>query len=139
MVTLGIAAPSRLSNARLEVTDIAWQRFDNRLASDYATYLKNRLAIDIVDPTFMPGKSGSASRVLFTAQNAGAYGYWKVRFVIRLLRGDVVVAVNTVEADALDSGQSRPLVASWFEQITAGTKVDIRPEVNILDQSVFMP
>lgn len=139
IVTLGIAAADRLRNARLEITDIAWRRFDSHLASDYATYRRDRLAIEIEDLSFTPGRSGAPSRAEFIAKNAGAYGYWNVRFIILLMRSDQVVAINTIEVDNIESGATRPLGVSWFETLPGTARVSIHPEVNILDQGVFMP
>lgn len=139
IVTLGIAAADRLRNARLEIIDIAWRRFDSHLASDYTTYRRDRLAIETEDLSFTLGRSGTPSRAEFTAKNAGAYGYWNVRFIVLLMRSGQIVAVNTIEADNIESGAIRPLGVAWFESLPATASVLVLPEVNILDQGVFMP
>lgn len=130
---------AQLTGGRLEISNVSWRRFDTHLAPDYPTYARERLAVTTEDiKLLVPQSPGGPTRVQFTTTNSGAFGLWNVRYIVLLQRGTAVVGVNTIEADSLQSAETRPLTVTWFESVPAGNKVLIQPEVNILDQGVFM-
>ncbi len=139
LLSLGIATQTAFRSARLEIRDVKWQRLDPHEITDWAAYRNTRLALSGEDVVYTPAQTqGQISRATFTAKNASAYSYWNVRFVVLLYRGQSIAAVNAIELSDLRSGESRPASVTWFENVPSITKVEVRPEVNILDQSVFI-
>ncbi len=139
LITLGIPVQTAFRSARLEIRDLKWERLDAHAIPDYAAYRAARLGLSAEDVVFTPAPHpGDTSRVSFTAKNASAYSFWNARFIVLLYRGQSVAAVNAIELSQLRSGESRPASVTWFENVPSVTKTMIIPEVNILDQSVFI-
>ncbi len=142
VVDLGIESP-RLTGLKYEIRDLAWHRVDRHDIPDYAAYRDNRLRFDIKDVVFTsapsPDGKSTVSRVSFTVVNGSAYNYWTVRFIARLYRGTSIAAVNTVELQAMKTGETRKVEMAWVQDLQAISKPEVIPDVNILDLSVYMP
>lgn len=140
LISLGIETQTRFRSARLEIRDVQFTRLDAHEIPEYASYRASRLApLTAEDVVLTPAQNpGEVTRVTFTAKNGGAYSYWTVRYIVLLYRGQSIAAVNAIELSNVLSGETRPASVTWFEQIPSVTKVEVRSEVNILDQNAYI-
>jgi len=138
---LGIKA-ERKPSASLEIIDLKWHRVDGHVVRpDYLTWATERLDFEITNPEFVPPADSSAlpvSRARFTVSNDTAFSYVAAPFFVTLMSGTRVVGVNRVAATRLLSGDVREIEASWFHDLPSVTKVEVRPEINIFDEEVFL-
>jgi hypothetical protein len=56
-----------------------------------------------------------------------------------MYNGPLVVAVNHYSVTDFMSSETRPVKISWAGAVSAVNKVEIYPELDITDNSVFMP
>jgi hypothetical protein len=142
VMDLGIESPAP-SNVRYDLRDVAWHKIDRHLIPDYDEYRDNRLRFEIKDVAWSSAASADGSetitRVTFTVTNRSAYSFWSVRFLADLYRGTALAAVNSVELAEFETGQTRTVEMVWVQDLKAISKVEITPEVNILDENVRMP
>lgn len=139
---LALASDSRPSNAKLDITDISWHRVDAKEVPDYESFVSEHLNINISDIEYLSEVSldkGSFAKTLFTAKNSTAYNYWQVGFYIIAYRGATPSAVNYVVLDKFRSGESRDVEVSWFDSLSQVSKIEVVPEVNIFDETNYMP
>ena len=140
LMDLSVASPRRIGQARVNFTNIQWQRVVN-----YAAIGAEKFNFSAEGVKFIPASateiSGKlpVSQVTFQATNKSAYNYWGVGFQIILFRGgEAIGAANYISLSQLLSGETRPVTVNWFESLPDISSVQIIPEVNVLDQSVFM-
>ncbi len=141
LLQLGQSSPARPANMRLVFSKFVWHRISRHDYPDYAGYAKEHFGFTSSDVSF--GHSalaqGTLNQVNFTLTNNSAYAFWQVPVAILLFRGDQIVGFNQVTLEKVGSLETRPVVVSWQEGLPQVTRVDIQPDVNILDQSVYMP
>ncbi len=132
----------RKPSASLEIADLHWRRVDGHVVRpDYLTWATERLNFNITNPEFIASDSVSAlpvSRARFTVENDTAFSYVAVPFFVTLMSGSRVVGVNRVVATRLLSGETREMEASWFHDLPNVTRVEVKPEINIFDEEVYL-
>lgn len=141
ILELGLNSPARPLNARLVFNSFSWHRISKHIYPDYEKYKIEHLALSASEVTFGHTvlQSGGLNQVSFTLTNASSYHFWQVPIAIILFRGDQVVGFNTVTLEKIRSLESRATTVTWAEGLPAVTRVEVQPEVNILDTSVYMP
>lgn len=143
---LGIRPPqdralSMSPQGKLVILDVVWDRVSTRKIEDYKQWSEQRFNFKITESSFSPEATfaqGTVSRASFKVENATAFNYWNVGFKIILYRGAAIVGLNYVTAPEFRTGEIRDMEATWVENIGQITKIDIFPEVYILDDSVYM-
>ncbi len=141
IVSLGVTSPRRPANAQLELLDVTWQRINRHQIPDYSTFALDRLAFRITDIKYDPAvalNNTTVGKTSFTVTNATGFGYHDVRFLIVLYRGASPAAVNTLTIENILPGQVRQGEVTWFDPLPAVSKVTVIPEVNIMDDSVYL-
>lgn len=137
---LGLQVKGKPTRATLELKNLHWKRIQSREIPDYDAYRDARLAFGISDVSYTPTLqvAGKAiSRATFTVRNNSAFNYFEVPFVVILHRGGVIAGIGLATAQNLNSGEERKMDATWFDTLSGITKVEVRPELNILDSSVY--
>ncbi len=135
VVDLGLDSPTRMQGARYIVDGLSWHKVDAHAIPDYAFEVTSSTFASALSPD---GKS-TVSHVSFIATNHSAYNYWTVKFIVKLYRGDAVAAINSVELQQFTTGETRPVDLVWVQDLAAISKVEVVPQVNILDPQSFMP
>jgi hypothetical protein len=130
--------------AQLVVENIRWHRVNpSEVENNYSEFLRKRFgAVSAEHVRFdmaAPTEGASLSRTTFEVVNKGAYGYWSVDYVIKLKRGNTVVAVNRINLLDLKPGETRPVELYWFDKIQGVSKTEIIPVINLLDPGVYLP
>jgi hypothetical protein len=127
-------------NPEVEATDVAWKR-----VHQYEEFSNARLAFAIDEVKFhSPSELGlnqtaPVSSVTFRVRNAGAFNFWRVGFSIVLRSGSSIIGANYITAEQFLAGEERTMEVRWSEPLGAVTDVEVVPEVNILDESVYLP
>lgn len=143
---LGIKLPKGKSlsmspQGKLVILNVSWDRVSTHDVSDYKQWSEQRLNFKITESSFNPEATfaqGTVSRASFKVENATAFNFWNVGFKIILYRGAAIAGLNYVTAQEFKTGEIREMEATWVENIGQITKIDIFPEVYILDDSVYM-
>ncbi len=136
---MDLAVPNGDLASRLVLSNVVWQK-----ETDYANLQRLRLKFDIQNVEYVPaselgvGQELAVSRVLFTIYNNTAYNYKNIKLLILLKSADNIVAVNQIASGALKSNQSKKLESTFFQSLPRITSVEVVPEVNILDDDVYM-
>jgi hypothetical protein len=139
---LGLEAPGGLRAPRYEMRDLSWHKVDRHQIADYKKFFAERQRFDIQNITFSSETSAdnteTVSRVSFDVTNRSAWSYWSVKFVVNLYRGTTLAGVNTVELEQFETGETRRVVLIWVQDLEAISKVEVIPQVNILEPSSYM-
>ncbi|MFA6447691.1 MAG: hypothetical protein WCW31_05600 [Patescibacteria group bacterium] len=126
-------------SAQLLVDNIRWHRVEpSKVGGDYDKFINDRFGgVKVQNVNF--DRVDSVSRTSFDVADTGAYGFWSIDFVVKLLRGSTVVGVNQVNLQQLKPGEIRHVDLMWFENIPGVTKTEIVPIVNLLDPGAYLP
>ncbi|PIY78563.1 MAG: hypothetical protein COY82_01820 [Parcubacteria group bacterium CG_4_10_14_0_8_um_filter_35_7] len=136
LIDLGVRGAGE---ANVIFKDIDWFRI-----SKFEILKKERLDFVFKNIHFVPAsfeEEGKIpiSKVTFDAANQSVYNFWEVGFYVILYRGTEIVGVNYITLERFFSGEKRSVEVKWYEKLPQVTKVIVEPEVNILDEEIFMP
>jgi hypothetical protein len=143
MHALGVKSDVRPTTAEFIVENVVWHRVNlHETRPDSATWANVRLNFLVSDVKFVPPAPTdpiAVSRATFTLTNDTGFGYYNVGFFITLYSGSRVVGVNRIVISDLRPGDRRTVEASWFFDLPTVSKVEVKPEVNIFDDRVYIP
>ncbi len=128
--------------AQLVVDEVHWHRVDPAVVSGrYADYRNDHLNVVFENKRFERVTIGDSQvgRTSFDLVNRGAYGYWNLDLVVRLVRAGSVLAVNRVTLSNVVPGENRRVELEWFENLPPITETEVIPVVNLLDPDVYLP
>jgi len=137
-------SPGAGQTVSLRLTGVAWSRFSARQAPDWETFKTQRLDIMVIEPLFSSGsRSGLSDQVSFNnlrfrLKNQGAYGYFQADFNILLYSGSQLLGVNRYSLSNFKGGEERPVSLSWPGSLSGVNRVEIVPDINILDEAVYL-
>jgi hypothetical protein len=134
-------ALSASPQGKFAILDVVWERVPAHEIEDYKQWSEQRLNFKITETNFSPAATfaqGTVSRASFKVENATAFNYWNVGFRIILYRGAAIAGLNYVTAAEFKTGEIREMQSTWIENIGQVTKIEVQPEIYILDDSVFM-
>lgn len=142
---IGAGVASGLGAPNVVLTNVKWKRLRNveqfeRLKPNFKVENVKFIPAESVDSA--PDSGGSSivlSRVAFTVTNESISSFWSVGFTVVLLQGDRPVAARSFAIDKVKSGETRDVSLNLFTSISSVTSVLVVPDVNILDESIFMP
>lgn len=140
VLDLGIQAKGKPTRAILTLSNVHFQRINQREIPDYGSYKAARLAFDTSGISYTPAlqvAGRAVSRATFTVVNNSAFSYFEVPFQVFLYRGSVLAGVNQAILSNLSSGETRQVDVTWFDPLAGITKVEVKPDLNILDPSVY--
>ncbi|MBI3290836.1 hypothetical protein HYZ76_00975 [Candidatus Falkowbacteria bacterium] len=126
-------------NPVLRIADVSWRR-----TQDFAQYAEPRLKFSVSDIDFKSAQQSGVrgelpvSILSFKIRNDSAFSYWQVGVYMALTSDQRVGAANYISLDQFVSGQTREVEMRWYEALPPVGSIEILPEVNILDESVYM-
>ncbi len=138
---LGISVKGKPARAELILNAVHWSRIRSTVIPNYETFRLARLAFDsgVVEYTPALQVAGRAiSRASFTVKNNSGFGYFELPLQVILWRGGSIAGINRAIVSNLEPGESRQVDVTWFETLAGITKVEIRPDLNILDDSIYI-
>lgn len=135
---LNFESEVRVLDANLEIRDFEWQQ-----VLQYEKIAEQRLNFEIEELEFIPSFQSEltgnipVSKVSFILNNKSSFNYRQVGLLVLLYRGAQVVGVNYVKLDDVLANSEYDVETAWYYSIGSVISVDVLPEVNILDSSVF--
>lgn len=125
---------SEKSIGDFRIKNIDWEK-----VSDFSNIYKERFKFNLSNISFLPASQyqGTSevpiSKATFTVQNASAFNYAKVGFYVLLRSATSITAINYITINDLISGEQRSLEATWYETLPRIERVEIIPEVDIIN------
>lgn len=132
------------SDIRLAMENIGWGRINQHKIPDWASFSSGHLNIVVKDIIFTPSsKSGltdkiNLNRLSFSAINKTAYNYREVDFIVLLNSGSAISGVNKYKLKDFMSGEERQIQTNWPGALGRVSKVEVIPEVNIMDDDAYL-
>jgi hypothetical protein len=137
-----IESGSPISDAQLVIEHVAWHRVNRHLIPDYTTWADDHLNLLVEDAQFEKETrfdGETYGRTTFTIKNDTAYSYYDIGLYVLLLRGSAVVGVNRTTLSTLVTGEETLVTVNWFGTLPSVSQVEVIPELNIFDLSVYKP
>ncbi|MDO8668429.1 MAG: hypothetical protein Q7K35_05075 [bacterium] len=132
------------SAAALVMENVRWGRINQHQIPNWNDYYKKHLDILTTDIKFTPAGLSALSEKLslnqlsFNITNNTAFNYWETGFTLLLYRGGSLVNINHYILNDFMSGQKRFVEISWPGDIGQVDKVEIVPEVNIMENDIYI-
>jgi len=132
------------ATVQLMIENIRWSRINQHEISDWPGFRNEHLNITVEEIEFIPAarsaltEKTNLNQLNFKAVNKTPYNYWEVSFLILLYRGNNVVEVNKYGLADFMSQEERWVRASWPSKVGRADKVDIIPEVNIMNDDIYI-
>lgn len=113
------------------IGDVQWVRVGANDVRDHG--------IETENPQIVRPASNLPSRLQFLARNTSVVGYWNVEFLAKGYAGDRLAGVGKVSAGPLEFGKEVLVDVPLSGNLANASRFIIEPQVNIFDESVFMP
>lgn len=139
ITSLGIKSDQKIISANLRIIDIEWEKVDKHDISDFNQFYKEHFNFDTENVKILTTQISGlpVTRVNFDITNNSAYSYWEIGVHVILYRGNRIAGINYIALEDFLSEQTRSVEVRWFEKIS-NVKIEIEPEVNILNPDVYM-
>lgn len=145
IINLGQSFTGTPNDLSLSLANITWTKIDNHDVPDWKSYQQSHLNIIFNNQAFTPAATNAVSDKIglntlsFDVSNDSAYGFWEMPFDIILTDGGRIVYLDRYTADKLKSGETRSIQTTWPGAFTDVTGIEIEPDLNILDPTVYLP
>lgn len=132
------------SSANLVVEHLSFVRVDRHDISDWDQYRLERFNFLVQNTKFTNGvDSGlseklSLSKLDFKISNNSAYGYLTVPLTIVLKSSGQILAINRYIINNFRSGEVKSIQLTWPGKFSNVNEVEILPDLNILDDSIYL-
>lgn len=143
---LALAAEFTGSRSELtfSVSDIFWRRIDTHQIPNWSDFYNKRLDFAVSGLNFASAAvSGLSDKVNlntldFSVKNQTAYGYYEAPLNIFLYNGSEIVAINRYIIQNFLPGETRSVNISWPGSFSAVNRTDVTPDINIMDDNVYL-
>ncbi|NCN99769.1 hypothetical protein GW920_01415 [Candidatus Falkowbacteria bacterium] len=128
----------------LLVSDVVWRRFDAHQIPDWQSFISNHLNFEVTDSSFKPAATNGLSDKVnlsaldFSITNQTPYGYYQAPLNILLYNGSILVGVQRYFLSNFLPGEIRKIKLSWFDNLNNVTRTAVEPDINILDDNVYL-
>ncbi len=141
LIDLAVELNTNPQTTQVVIENVEWHFVDPHLIPDFAAFLEDRLDFEIVETDYVPSLDFDTvvARSSFTVENQTAYGYWEPVFYVLLYRGTSVAGVTQAIIPEFAPGDERTVEQNWFGTLPAVTKVEVIPEVDLLDTDSYLP
>ncbi|MBN2884761.1 hypothetical protein JXE04_02450 [Patescibacteria group bacterium] len=142
LIIVGKEFAARPQSLKMVVKNIFWQRLNAHNIPDWNEYKNNYLNLTISDLKYTAPDTLSKNpfhSLSFKATNFSPYHFSKLPLDIILHNGALISGVNVYNLDNFLSGEQRELNFSWPAAGERVSRVEILPDVNILDARVYLP
>lgn len=144
LIHLGVNSESRIEGAALRITDIRWKKIQSLGLKEFAPYENERFQVSIENANYISSQvlgiseKVPISRGSFRATNLSNYNFWNMGFLVLLTQNKKIISVAYTTSGVFPSLLPRFLEVSWFERLPTFAQMEIIPEVDVLDQTVYM-
>lgn len=137
LIQLAQNLESSLGNVHLVIKDIAWKRISAHQIYDWEEYKKERLNLEIETNSF--NLEGDSYNLNFSIANRSPYNFYQLPLQIILFNSAGESGVNQYLISNFREGEELDLSISWPAGASRSTQAMIVPNVDILDQDIFIP
>jgi len=136
--------PASTADVSFQAADVSWQRLDAHQIPDWSAFSASRLNFVISGLSFQPGDASRSDKVSlnslsFSAANQTPYGYYEAPLDILFYEGDQLIGTQRYILDNFLPGETRAVKITWPGRLDGVTRTEVRPDINILDDSVYLP
>lgn len=132
---LALNQEGKNGNYSFIIKNTSWNKIDNRKYPNWPEYYKTNVNFQITNKKISSEKG--MNNLSFLIENKSPYSYWEVPLNIVLTRGGSVVGVNRFVLSNLKSLENRAVDIAWNNGNLSGVNIEIMPDVNILDESIY--
>lgn len=134
LLGLNLSSSQPIENPQIEFQNIQWKKIKPK--TKLAEVNKSDFLIENIHFTRKTGII--PSKVQFEVTNRTNYNFWEVNFKVILYQGRKIIGANFVSTTQFLSEEKRLFETFWTSSLPSVTKIYIEPEVNILDEKIFM-
>lgn len=127
---------------KIDLGSPVWKRLETRSIPDWRLFSEERLnfAVENVSLPSLGTGSTSANRfgyLEFGISNNTAYSYYEVPLNIILYKNSQVIGLSRYVINNFVSGEKRQVRLRWDYDSVLADKVEIKPEIDLLDAGVY--
>jgi len=120
------------SDIQLEIVNTRWQRIgDNNI--------RHKILSNMEVGDLKWGNSGGDFEISGAISNGSGRGFWNIGLLAIIRSGPEIVGVNYTTLFKVEPNEVREFVINWPYDISRVTSVTVLPDVNVYDDSIFMP
>ncbi|NCU42840.1 hypothetical protein EOL72_00590 [Candidatus Falkowbacteria bacterium] len=123
---------------RFVIKRILWQKLKAYEVPDWTVFKEQRLNFEVDDAQFST-YTNEVAYLEFSVSNNTPFSYFSVPFDIFIRQGDKVMAINRYVVYDFLSRSTRSVRLLWPEGEARGGNIEIIPNLNILDDSIYRP
>lgn len=144
LFSLGQKIETANPEVNFKITNIFWQRVDSHKIPDWTSFANNRLNFNLKNINLVLAKDVNLSEkagfdyLEFNISNDTAFGYYEVPLNIAFYSGSELIGVNKYVIKDFLAGEERVARLNWLGNLSGVTRTEIRPELNILDDSIYL-
>jgi len=137
LLNLGISVDKRIADAQLVIENVKWKK-----VPEYKSLQEKIVKFEFPTKSLAPvisgnAKSSSVTGLTFDVANLSAYSFWEPKFVILFYRSDTLVGVNQTILPEISTSEKKTQTINIFQPLPSGVRIEILPDINILDPNVF--
>ncbi len=142
--SLGQKVEAYSGNVKVELRDISWKRFDVRLIPDWKSFSSSHINFNFEGINLaLANESGLSEKIgldslEFSVSNRSPYSYYQVPLNITFYNGTELIGVNRYIVENFLAGETRQVRLSWLGGLSSAARTEIRPELNLLDDSIYL-
>ncbi|MBT4277728.1 hypothetical protein HOD96_03230 [Candidatus Falkowbacteria bacterium] len=142
--SFNIESPTKIARPRLVISGVKWERIRAGDLEDFLNKIKEHVNFSITDEKFLNASDlgvqseGPMSAIRFTAENKTIYGYYEVGFFVVTYVGPVITSANFFQIDSFLPQEKREVELRWHGAISRPSRIEIIPEINIMDKNFIM-
>jgi hypothetical protein len=132
------------SSVQLIVTNLRWSKIDYHQIENWNQYKADRLSFVVLDKKFIGASQSQLSDRLpvntlsFNINNRTAYSFREAPLQIILYSGSEVIYVKDYTINNFYSKERKDITISLIGSLPNVTRIDIVPEINILDPETYL-
>jgi len=138
---LGQKSTSTSLTATLNFKDLSWQRIDAHEIPEWSSFLVSRLNfyVEGINLVMADKDSGNGFDSLsFSITNKTPYSYYEIPLSINFYKDQELVGVNRYILKDFLAGDKKNVRLSWPSALSGVTNTEIRPDVNLLDENIYL-
>jgi len=137
LMQLAQGITSSLGNVQLVIKDISWQRISAHKINDWSQFKNERINLELENTSLKT--EGSNYNLSFSIANRSSYGYYQLPLQIILFNSAGETGANRYLLSNFRSGEKINLSISWPAGSERATKAIIVPDLDILNDDIYLP
>jgi len=143
LLSLGLELQD-LKAVSFQINDIFWTRVNRRQIPDWAAFFKERINFETANINFLnASRSGLSENIRlnsleFDFINHSAYSYFNAPLNIYFYNGSDLIGVKSYVVRNFLTGETRPIKIVWSGDLEEANRIEIVPNINILDDQVYL-